>query len=81
MTAFKKPGLFDTPEGIEIIQQLKLMAADTNFVTKGSYAANDVTYPGNVMSFVEKHRDYLRAHPNTDPQQYLSNLRLMTRVK
>ena len=81
MTAYKKPTLFETPEGADILDQLALMAADSNYVTASSYAANSTQYPDNVRSFVEKHRDYLSAHPNTDPQQYISNLRLMTRIR
>lgn len=81
MTAYKKPTLFETPEGADIIDQLTLMASDSNYVTVASYAANSAQCPDNVRSFVEKHRDYLIAHPNTNPQQYISNLRLMTRIR
>jgi len=80
MTLHKKPGLFETPEGDIIVEELKRMSASPSFLTGASYAANSDLYPENSMSFVQKHVAYLRAHPATDPQQYLSNLRLMTRV-
>lgn len=77
----KKPDFFETDEGIEAKQVLKAMALDATYNTQSSYNSNDTLYPGHQMSFVDKHMSYLRAHPATDPTQYLSNLRLMTRIK
>lgn len=31
--------------------------------------------------FVEKHLDYLSLHTNIDPEQYLSNLRLKSKIR
>ncbi|QQS18155.1 hypothetical protein IPL68_05985 [Candidatus Saccharibacteria bacterium] len=55
------------------------MASDTTYITEAGYSPNSELYPNHVIPFVEKHLEYLRTHPTTDPQHYLSNLRLMTR--
>lgn len=81
MTAGKKPALFETDEGALIVAELERMAKDAGYTTTSSYAANSDLYPDNTISFVQKHKEYLRTHPATDPQMYLSNLRLMTRKK
>lgn len=77
----KKPHFYDTPAGIEARQVLTAMLADEAFKTEAGYAANIILHPDNQISFVDKHMDYLRLHPATDPKHYLSNLRLMTRIK
>lgn len=82
MTTYKKKtNFFETDEGVEIEQQLKDMAVNTLYNTESGYSANTNLYPDNVMSFVDKHKSYLVNHPNTDPNHYISNLRLMTRLK
>jgi hypothetical protein len=77
----KKPNLFETQEGVEIVLALKKMDADNLYKTGPSYSANTTLYPNNLIPFVNKHMDYLRSHPATDPRHYVANLRLMTRVK
>lgn len=72
---------FTSPEGLEIVETLTVMAADATYNTRSSYSANSTLYPDNVMTFVDKHVNYLIKHPTMDPQQYISNLRLMTRVR
>lgn len=46
---------------------------------KSTYNANTEIYPNNQMPFRDKHYNYLLKHPDVDPDQYLSNLRLMLR--
>ena len=77
----KKADFFQTEEGISVEKSLRTMVADNTYNTKSSYSANSELYPNNLIPFVNKHMEYLRSHPATDPQHYLSNLRLMTRVK
>lgn len=81
MTVHKKSVFFETEAGEAVIAELKEMAKDVAFATGATYTANTNTYPDNSITFVEKHIEYLRSHPNTDPQHYMSNLRLMTRLK
>jgi len=74
-----KVDFFDTEDGVQIERVLRLMATDETYHTRSSYSANGEMYPDHLISFVEKHKRYLRAHPTTNPQHYVANLRLMTR--
>ena len=58
----------------------KLMAIEGNvdyLTSESSYTSNQAQYPDGRIPFVDKHMDYLLMHPNVNPEQYLSNLRLM----
>ena len=82
MAAFKKRiNFYDSDEGREIEAALVRMVADTTFTTAASYSADGLSYPDNLIPFVEKHMRYLNNHRNVDPAHYLANLRLMTRVR
>ena len=71
---------FDTIDGQSIKQKLLQMAADNaQYNTTSTYSTNSTLYPDNKIPFLEKHMNYLIAHPNLDPQIYVANLRLMTR--
>lgn len=76
--ASKKP-LFNEEIREEIKLALENTAKDASFATGDTYNPNDTVYPDNKMTFVEKHMDYLRRYPQTDPRMYVSNLRLMNR--
>jgi hypothetical protein len=77
----KKPNFFETDEGLEFEEALKEMAANHAYNTEPSYSANSELYPNNRIPFVDKHMEYIRSHPKTDPQHYLANLRLMMRAR
>lgn len=80
-TVKKKVNLFDTEEGAEIEKALRIMAEDKGFSTKASYSTNSTMYPNNSIPFVDKHMSYLSAHPSVDPEHYLANLRLITKIR
>lgn len=80
-TAKKRVNFFESEEGLEIERTLRGMALDAAYNTDASYSANSSLYPDNLIPFVAKHMSYLNAHPSTDPQHYISNLRLMTKVR
>lgn len=63
----------------EIRNMLQTMEANPSMVTRPAFRANTEKWPDNEISFVESHIAYLKLHPKTDPNQYLSNLRLMLR--
>lgn len=65
----------------EIELQLKEIQQDTAYNTQSTYSANSNLYPDNKMSFVAKHMAYLKAHSSLDPEQYIANLRLMTKIR
>jgi hypothetical protein len=77
----KKINFFETEEGAEFIQSLRRMVADATYNTKPSFSANTELYPDHLIPFVNKHIAYINSHPLTDPTHYLSNLRLITRLR
>lgn len=60
-----------------IREDLMKMVADPCFNTESSYT----TSSSDSLLFVDKHMRYMSKYANVDPQQYLSNLKLMTRIK
>jgi hypothetical protein len=58
-------------------EDLMKMMDDPGFNTTSTYSPSSE----ERMLFVDKHMKYLGQHPNLNPQHYLSNLRLMTRIK
>jgi len=82
MTTYKrKIDFFETEEGVELLKTLRKMNRDEAYNTKPSFSANSELHPDHLISFVEKHVNYIRSHPSTDPQHYLSNLRLITKIR
>ena len=77
----KKIDFITSDEGIITAELLRLMVLDEAFATEPSFSADSQTYPDNLIPFIDKHMMYLRSHPNTNPIQYISNLRLMTRLR
>lgn len=81
MSTVKKKNFFGSEEAIAIEQMLRLMSKDNAYNTTSSYSANITEYPDNLIPFVDKHMNYLKAHPSLDPHHYLANLRLMTKLR
>ncbi len=73
----KQQKFLESDEVIVIRLALEGMVSDASYNTEAKYTVN----PANSLSFVDKHLTYLCAHPKLNPQHYLSNLRLMTRIK
>lgn len=80
-TAKKRPDLYTSAEGAKIEEALKNMATDIGYSTIDTYSANADVHPDHLVTFVDKHMAYLQTHPSVDPDHYLANLRLMTRVR
>ncbi|MET1033219.1 MAG: hypothetical protein ABWX94_01850 [Candidatus Saccharimonadales bacterium] len=77
----KRVNFYASDEGVEIKQTLQHMESDVSYNTVSSYSANAVRYLDNIIPFVDKHMEYLNVHPATDARQYISNLRLKTRIR
>jgi hypothetical protein len=71
----------DSEEAAQIKQTLKHMEKNDDYNTTSTYIANGLRYPGNNISFTDKHMRYLSEHPKLNPKHYLSNLRLITRKR
>jgi len=63
-------------DATQVRQQLEDMMTSKAFNTKSMYSPLHET----DQLFVDKHMKYLSLHTNINPQQYLSNLKLMTRI-
>lgn len=81
MATVKKTNLFASEEGVAVRAELMLIEQDISYNTGPSYSADAVLHPDKLIPFVEKHMRYLNNHPQTNPRQYLANLRLMTKVR
>lgn len=79
-TVKKRVSFFDSEEGIAVKDALDAMAKDKCYNTTDSYSANLARNPNNLISFTDKHMNYLNSHPKIDPGQYIANLRLMTKI-
>ncbi len=77
----KKIDFFETDAGHELLKVLKAMDQDLRFNTEPTFSSDAEKYPDNLMPFVDKHVKYIRNHPATNPQHYLANLRLITKVR
>lgn len=65
----------------EIISQLEAYEADPTMITESVYSPSANEHKDNKMPFTEVHLTYLRKHKNVNPQQYLSNLRIMIKKR
>jgi hypothetical protein len=81
MPVVKRVNFFETEEGASVEAALVALQADILFNTESSYSANAELYPDNRIPFVDKHKKYLLTHPTVDPLSYVSNLRLMTKIR
>lgn len=77
----RKINFFESEEGIAVKGRLQDMVANKAFNTDSSYSANGTQYPSHEIPFTDKHMNYLSSHPAIDPEQYVANLRLLTRYR
>lgn len=80
-TTSKKIVFSDSENGVKARQILLAMDEDQAYNTAPSYSADSSKYPDNMKPFIDKHMDYLTAHANLNAEHYISNLRLLTRLK
>ena len=65
----------------EVTQELQALLDDKTFKTVPGYSIDGETYPDHKVPFIADHLNYLRKHPQVDPANYLSNLRLMLKIR
>lgn len=80
-SAYMKSRMKSYMEESKIVQELQAMLEDDSFRTLPGYSIDTDAYPNGTVPFVEAHIRYLLKHPNTDPAHYLSNLRLMLKIR
>lgn len=66
---------FESDEGIALKQQLLAMVASDDYNTTTTYSTQDE----NGLTFVQKHMNYMSQYADMNRQQYVSNLKLMTK--
>jgi len=62
-------------------QCLTARVALQHMVDSPLYDTNSSYFNGNELGFVDRHLYYLSTHPTMQLEGYLSNLRLMTRIR
>ena len=67
----------DSKEALLIRVTLSNMMTDPEFNTRSMYSPA----AGGDVLFVDKHMEYLSQHTTLNVEHYLSNLRLMTRIR
>ena len=67
-----------SPEGLEARANLMAMESDENYKTISSYSPSS---ENGVLTFIDKHMNYLSLHSGVNAAQYVSNLQLITRVR
>jgi hypothetical protein len=77
----KQTDFIASDEGQRIRQELSDMLTNQGYTTESTYNTNSDLYPDNKIPFVEKHMHYIATHPSVDPNHYLANLRLITKVR
>jgi hypothetical protein len=80
-TLKKRVNFYESEVGQHVKDTLTEMITDEAFNTKPSYSTDTEQYPDNLMPFVDRHMHYLNTHPNVNPEHYISNLRLSTRLR
>lgn len=80
-TQKKKRDFLTSEEGIWAAQVLNAMVLDDAYKTDPSFCADTDTYPDNLISFPDKHMRYLQNHANTNVEHYVSNLKIMTKLR
>ncbi len=68
-------------EEAEVLATLRAMEADEKYNTPSRYSSNTALYPNNLITFSALHIAYIRKYPETNPQQYLQNLKMITKVR
>lgn len=81
MAQSKRPGFLLSEEATYIRKQLENMEQDPEYDTRPTYSANTTLYPDHMVSFSDKHMKYLETHPRVDCIYYVSNLRLITKIR
>lgn len=73
----QQEAFFKSESGRAAKAELTVMEKDPRYNTLGSYSAK----LAHDMPFVKRHMKYLSEHPKLNPDHYLSNLKLMTKIK
>lgn len=66
----------DSDEAVTLREELLKMVDDPCFNTNSTYTTDS----SDRLLFVDKHMNYMSKYSNINPRQYLSNLKMKTRI-
>jgi len=67
-----------SPEGLAAHADLLEMESDKGYKTIATYSPSS---EDGVLLFIDKHMNYLSSHAGVNATQYVSNLRLITKIR
>ena len=67
-----------SPEGLAAYADLIEMEKDKGYKTVSTYSPSS---ENGDLSFIDKHMNYLSSHAAVNAAQYVSNLRLITKIR
>lgn len=74
----KAQDFLKSEEGMTIYNELLKMIDDANYNTESSFSPSA---EDGVLLFIDKHMNYICTHLDMNANQYLSNLRLITKKR
>ncbi len=77
-TTQKAKDFLTSAEGEAAYAELMNMVNDKNYSTVSSYSPSSEN--GNLL-FIDKHMNYLSSHSGVNALQYVSNLKLITKIR
>lgn len=72
----QKKIFFESEEGVWLRSELTRMVESGDYNTRSTYTAASV----DKLLFIDKHMNYISNYPNIDHRQYISNLKLKTKL-
>lgn len=77
-TTQRAQNFLNSAEGAEAYADLMKMQSDAGYKTVSSYSP---TSEDGVLTFIDKHMNYLSTHTSVNATQYVSNLKLITKIR
>ena len=73
--------IYDSETGTETRSALQALQENPRYQTMVGYSSDKDKYPDGLIPFIDMHLLYLHRHPQVDPAQYLSNLRIKLKIR
>lgn len=65
----------------DVAEQLQMLEDDPSMNTLGAYSPSALEYPDQIRPFTDVHLEYLRKNKNVNPEHYISNLKIMLKIR
>ncbi len=62
-------------------EELRQLEDDPSMNTIGAYSPTALEYPDQIRPFSEVHLEYLRKNKHVNPDHYISNLKIMLKIR